>query len=415
MKFINQYRNLSREIYVLFWGQIVTSMGSLIWPLLTLILKNKLGYDATRIAAITMVMSVAQFPMLLIGGKLADSGNRKRIIVICDLVTVASYLICGILPLSDYSIGLFFLAGVFATMEGPSYDALIADLSDGESREKAYSLQYLGVNLGLVLAPTLGGFLFENHLGLAFIITGLATLSSTLMIVFFVKRLQIEKKQVSHYEEKRENTGLFTILRERWVLAVYALVCGFGSIVYAQFNYLLPLNMEALYGAKGAELFGMMTSVNALVVIAATPLITTFLGKIMDVRKVLIGEVLVVLGLFGYRFVQNQVPLYFVLMVILTLGEVFETLGKQPYMTRRIPSSHWGRINSFVSVVYLVFSGVGNLLIGKVIDGCGYDRAWLTVGVLGAVTIGLAVFLCAADRRCCRLLYESKEECEHDA
>ena len=66
-KFIGQYRNLNREIYVLFWGRIVTSMGSLIWPLLTLILKNKLGYDATTIALITMVMSLLQFPMLLLG------------------------------------------------------------------------------------------------------------------------------------------------------------------------------------------------------------------------------------------------------------------------------------------------------------------------------------------------------------
>ncbi|TJX52361.1 MFS transporter, partial [Soehngenia saccharolytica] len=42
MKFIQQYKNLSKEIYVLFFGRVVTSMGSLIWPLLTLILKNKL-------------------------------------------------------------------------------------------------------------------------------------------------------------------------------------------------------------------------------------------------------------------------------------------------------------------------------------------------------------------------------------
>ena len=48
-KFIGQYQNLSREIYVLLWGRIVTSMGSLIWPLMTLILKNKLRYDATTI------------------------------------------------------------------------------------------------------------------------------------------------------------------------------------------------------------------------------------------------------------------------------------------------------------------------------------------------------------------------------
>lgn len=48
--------------------------------------------------------------------------------------------------------------------------------------------------------------------------------------------------------------------------------------MYAQFNYLLPLNMGALYGAEGAEIFGVMTSVNALVVILATPVVTTFSG-----------------------------------------------------------------------------------------------------------------------------------------
>lgn len=72
-------------------------------------------------------------------------------------MTVVSYIICGILPLSDFSIALFYIASVFATIEGPSCDALIADLSGSESREKAYSLQYLGMNLGLVLAFILTG------------------------------------------------------------------------------------------------------------------------------------------------------------------------------------------------------------------------------------------------------------------
>ena len=406
MKFINQYKNLPREIYVLFWGRIVTSMGSLIWPLLTLILKNKLGYSATSIAALTMVMSILQFPMMLLGGKLADSRNRKHIIVVCDLVTVASYIICGLLPLTNFSIALFYIAGVFATIEGPSYDALIADLSDSESREKAYSLQYLGMNLGLVLAPTIGGLLFENYLGLAFLLTGLATLSSTLLIIFLVKHLSIEKEHVSTYEEKRENVGLFQILRERPALLVYALVCGVGGVVYAQFNYLLPLNMETLYGARGATLFGMLTSVNAIVVIVATPLITTFLGSIMDVRKVLIGEGLIVLGMFGYRFAGQSIPLYFALMMIFTVGEVFNTLGNQPYMTRRMPSTHWGRVNSLINMVSTAFSSVGNILIGRVVDSRGYDLAWLVVGVLGALTIVLVVALNLVDRQQFGLLYQ---------
>ena len=410
MKFIHQYKNLSKEIYVLFFGRIVTSMGSLIWPLLTLILKNKLGYNATTIATLTMAMSILQFPMLLLGGKLADTLNRKKIIIVCDLVTVVSYIICGLLPLSNYSIALFYIAGVFATIEGPSYDALVADLSDSESREKAYSLQYLGMNLGLVLSPTIGGLLFENYLWLAFILTGLATLSSTILIILFIKRLSVEKGNVSAYEEKRENESVFRVLRERKTLIMYALVCGFGGIVYAQFNYLLPLNMETLYGAKGATIFGMLTSTNAIVVIIATPLITTFLSRLMDVRKIFIGESLIVLGLFGYRFVQGAMVPYFILMILFTIGEVFNTLGHQPYMTRRIPSTHWGRVNSFVNTVNGLFAGVGNIFIGKIVDVKGYDMAWLAVGVLGAVAIILVVMLNLVDKRQFGLLYGGKTQ-----
>ena len=410
MKFLQQYKNLSKEIYVLFFGRIVTSMGSLIWPLLTLILKNKLGYNATTIATLTMAMSILQFPMLLLGGKLADTLNRKKIIIVCDLVTVVSYIICGLLPLSNYSIALFYIAGVFATIEGPSYDALVADLSDSESREKAYSLQYLGMNLGLVLSPTIGGLLFENYLWLAFILTGLATLSSTILIILFIKRLSVEKGNVGAYEEKRENESVFRILRERKTLILYALVCGFGGIVYAQFNYLLPLNMETLYGAKGATIFGMLTSTNAIVVIIATPLITTFLSRLMDVRKIFIGESLIVLGLFGYRFVQGAMVPYFILMILFTIGEVFNTLGHQPYMTRRIPSTHWGRVNSFVNTVNGLFAGVGNIFIGKIVDVKGYDMAWLAVGVLGAVAIILVVMLNLVDKRQFGLLYGGKTQ-----
>ena len=43
MKLLDQYRGLRREIYILFFGRIVTNLGSMIWPVLTMILSQKLG------------------------------------------------------------------------------------------------------------------------------------------------------------------------------------------------------------------------------------------------------------------------------------------------------------------------------------------------------------------------------------
>ncbi len=407
-KFFKQYKNLSREIYILFFGRVVTSMGSLIWPIMTLILKNKLGYSATTIATINMALAVIQFPVMLLGGKLADKVNRKVIIVCSDLVTVACYLVAAIIPLSFFSVILFYIAGLFATIEGPSYDALVADLSDTDTREHAYSLQYLGMNLGLVLAPTLGGLLFENYLGVAFFITAIATFSSTMLILLFVKNLSIEKKQINKYEEKREGAGVLEILRERKTLLLYIIVSGFCNLVYSQFNYLLPLHMENLYAVKGAAIFGFLTSTNAIVVVIGTPLITTFFSRIMDVRKFLIGETLILVGLVSFNFAGTLIPVYFILMTVFTVGEVFNTLASSPYMTRRVPSTHWGRVNSIIGIVCMAFSSLGNIAVGKLVDSLGFHAAWGFVGTVGITAIALLAALNISDRRNFSLLYRDR-------
>ena len=410
MKYLKQYKNLSREIYVLFFGRIVTSMGSLIWPIMTLILKNKLGYSATTIAAIDMVLAILQLPMVIIGGKLADSVSRKKIIVCCDMVTVICYFISGLIPLSFISVALFYTAGLFAAIESPSYDALVADLSDSDNREQAYSLQYLGMNLGLVLAPTLGGLLFENYLWLAFIITSVATFSSTLLILIFIKKLSVEKKNVSKYEEKREGAGILEILRERKVLFLYIAATGFCNLVYSQFNYLLPLHMEDLFAAKGATLFGLLTSTNAIVVVIGTPLITTLLAGVMDVRKFLIGELLVVIGLVSFNFSGRLIPIYFVLMTVFTLGEIFCTISSSPYMTKRVPSTHWGRVHSTNSIFCMGLTSIGNILIGKTVDVYGFRKAWFFVAIVGFAAISLLLVLNALDKKSFPLLYKEAEE-----
>lgn len=89
---------------------------------------------------------------------------------------------------------------------------------------------------------------------------------------------------------------------------------------------------------------------------------------------------------------------------------MFATLGNQPYMTRRIPSTHWGRINSFVNTITGAFSGLGNIGIGKAIDRLGYNSAWLIIGVLGIITVTLAAILCVSDKHRFPSLYKNKDQ-----
>lgn len=136
MGFFKQYMGLRKEMYILFWGRVVTNMGALVWPMMTLILKNKLGYSASEVATIMMVLGFVQLPCMVLGGKMADHFNKRNLIILCDLVTVGTYFLCYFLPVDRKMIPLLTIAAIFALMEWPSYDALVADLSSSKDRER---------------------------------------------------------------------------------------------------------------------------------------------------------------------------------------------------------------------------------------------------------------------------------------
>ena len=99
-------------------------------------------------------------PTNLIGGKMGDYFNKKLNIVFLDLISVVCYIICAVIPLSAKSIVLMFITAICQNMEYPYYNALTADMTKTEDRERASSLQYLCTNLGFVMAPAVGAFFF---------------------------------------------------------------------------------------------------------------------------------------------------------------------------------------------------------------------------------------------------------------
>lgn len=407
---LKQYAGLRRELYIVFWGRVVTSMGALIGPMMTLILKNKMGFTSQQAALVMILIGAVQLPCTLIGGKLADHFNKKNIIIVCDLVTVTGYLICSFLPMNPMMLVLFSISGIFAHMEWPAYDALVADLSHGKDRERAYSMNYLGANLGFVLAPTLGGLLFQNHLNLAFLISSLATLSSTVLIAIFVRdiRPEVYTDQAGQYEESRQGQSTWKVLNSMPVLWMFVLCAGFYSAVYVVgFTFLMPLNMEKLYGAGGAVLYGTMTSMNGLVVIIGTPLCTGLLKRLRDTSKLVLGQTLELIGYLCFIMGQGMIPMYYLAMIIFTLGEVVSTLGQQPYLTRRVPASHRGRISSLSRVFDMFMQGLCLNGIGQIADHMPMARVWTILVCVGLLNIGCLALLRSRDKKRFQLLYDT--------
>ena len=190
MKIFTQYKGLKKENYILFFGRIVTNLGAMVWPLFTMILNKKLGLNATQTAVFIIASGILFLPANLLGGKIADRFNKKRVIICCDIISIVIFVISGFIPLSLFSICMLLFGALFQTLEGPAYQALVADITPEDKREKAFSLLYLGANIGLILSPTIAGLLFNNYLWLCFVISGLSISVSTILIGLFINDIE---------------------------------------------------------------------------------------------------------------------------------------------------------------------------------------------------------------------------------
>ena len=398
----SQYKGLRKELYILFIGRIMTNMGAMIWPMFTLILNRKLGLNATVIAACVVIFSLVNLPVSLIGGKLADKLNKKNIIVVCDLVSIASFIYCAIVPVTITSIAIFAVASLFQTIEWPSYDALVADFSTSKDRERAYSLSYLGTNLGLVLSPTLAGFLFENHLNLAFLINGISIAMSTILIFFRIRDVhrETDDSPASGYEADLDSkVSALSYIGHSRVVLLFIIAAALSNGVYSMYSYLMPLDMGITYAERGSVLFGSMSSTNCIVVVTCTALITRLFRKIRESGKMLIGEGLILAGYLLFLLFIRQPIMCFVAITVFTFGEIFNTLSSSPFLTRRIPASHRGRIIAVMNVVCGLSSSAIQLAVGWIYDKAGSPTAWTTVIGIGIAEILIVAVMAAFDRK----------------
>jgi len=304
------------------------------------------------------------------------------------------------LPFSMATLVIIFIGGLFQQMEWPAYQSLVADFSTPKDREKAFSLSYLGFNLGFMIGPTVGGLLFANHIGLAFIINAICTFISTILIMKFVFEKNSIKNSTenqsqasgSEYELADETTTTWTIIKSRKIILGVMIAGALSGAVYSLVGFLLPLNLESLYNTQGAVIYGLLNSFNGFVVIIATPVIMILSKRLKEIPKMLIGVSLFVCGLAIFGFTHGLV-LTFLGMMVYTIGEVVNALGGSPYITRRIPASHRGRIFAVSSIAGTVIAIISQLSIGFLLERYDYSLVWSLYIFVGlAVAVMLLIF-----------------------
>lgn len=386
---ITPYLGLPRSIYALFAATVVNGMGVFVFPFMALILTRRFGMSDKAAGDIVFLTTVAYVPGTLIGGKLSDRFGRKRVQMVSQFLCGAALLPCGFIT-DPHMIAIFIVASVFFDgVTDPARSAMSADFTTPENRQAAYSLIYLGHNLGFAIGQLIAGFLFSSAPSWMFWGNALAIGVSLGVVAMFLpeSKPSVEAELASlatSSTEKAHEGGLLSALLSRPMLLVFAVLTSLYSFVYAHHRFALPIQATDLFGDSGARLYGFVMTMNALLVLVFTTPIVALTRRYKPIVNMVFAGVLYAAG-FGVLAFARLPWLFFASTFLWTMGEIMQATNESVYVTNHTPMSHRGRFNAVLPLIAGVGFSISTPIAGRIADSAGLPTVWLVVSLTACI------------------------------
>ncbi len=396
MGYFRQYKGLPREIYFIFVARIISSLGSFIYPFMTMYLSRKIGMSDEAIGVYMTVMAVVGIPGVILGGKLADKFSRKWVYAIPQIIASVLFIVVGFIQHSPAVPWLMMAASFFLSFVWPALSAMMMDYTNKENRQAAFSLSYLGMNVGFAFGPSIAGLLFENATSWIFWGDAMTTLISVVMVILVFKerpeadRLTIE--ELSEHEAAFDGSALKALL-QRPALIIFSVLSALLAWVYAQGSYALPLHMIDIFAENGAKFYGFTGSLNGVEVVLLTPVILLMTKRFKPVVNVIFVALLYVVG-FGMYGVTENIWLFYLATFIWTLGEIVGAVNIGVYIANHSPVTHRGRFQSIFDLIHGSGRATGPILAGMFLVGHSINQLWYLSALISLATAVLLYGLC---------------------
>jgi MFS family permease len=395
------YKGLPKGIYAIFISRIIDNMGSVVMPMITLILTQKIGFSQNTTGILATIFMVSQAPFLLLGGKLVDKIGSKKVIVIFNTLGAIAYIPCGFMQPHIVMAVFIALAADLFSVAAPAYNAIVTEISPESQIKSSYSILYLGYNLGLAIGPALGGLLFNHHLQLLFFIDAFTCAASTAFVYFLVPdNLKIEKAKPKHSEQPVADLkySVYKFIFQSPALIIFAVVLLAYNFCYSQWGFMLPLQAAGIFKENGAKYYSLLVSVNAIAVILLTPVLTSLTHRFRPLAIVAAGGIFYTLAFLIFSGGQILAQ-FFIAAVVMTMGQILININTNIYIAEQTPQEYIGRANSMLTIINGVGVAIGPIIMGHVLLHLHYSTAWIAVAVLMLCGASLMFILNLKSRR----------------
>ena len=379
------FARFPRQFWLLLAGSLLSSTGAaMVWPFLTIFLRERLDISLTTIALLLSLNSAAAIVVSFIGGPVADKFGRKGIMVF-SLAAGAIYFLLMTQAASFWSYAvLITIWGGVNPLYAIGANAMIADLVQAEDRTDAYAILRTVHNVGVAAGPAIGGFIASVSYSATFytaaICFGLFCLYTWIMI-----RESLPTGS-NNAEARSVQTGFGPVLRDSRFMGfmlMFIITMMAASILWL----LLPVYTKENFQLPESQ-YGLLVTVNALMCIFLQVFVTRLARRFSAMPVLAVGALFYAIGI-GSVALGSTFAAFMASMIIMTLGELIMTPTATTLAANLSPLEMRGRYMSLFGLAWPAGSGIGPIAAGWLNDRFSPKAMWVGGLVFGLMsTIG---------------------------
>jgi MFS family permease len=391
-----------RDFRLLWLGQIVSVTGSQ----MQLVAINWHIYLLTHSAlALGMVGFFRAVPIILcslLGGLIADVIDRRRL-----MMTTQSVMLACSATLAGVTFGglehvwpIFLLTSIASAawaFDTPARQALMPALVPPKDFPNAVSLSMLMFQIGMIVGPSLAGFLLASRgPGLVYAVNAASFVAVILGLALM--RASGRPAEAEGAAPRVSFAALVEGLRFVWrtPIIVQTMTLDFVATFFASANQLLPIFAKDILQV-GAQGLGFLASAPACGAVCAG-LVMARLGTLKKQGKVVIFSV-VVFGAATIAFGISRVFWFSLVMLAVTgAADTVSTILRQTIRQLSTPNSLRGRMTSINMIFFMGGPQLGEVEAGAVAALIGAPLSVVTGG-LGCLIAAVSTLLAARNLR----------------
>jgi MFS family permease len=390
----------NRDFILLWTGQAVSTLGSRVtWVAFPLLVLATTG-SAAKAGVVGFANTVPRLALGLFAGVAADRWNRRRLMVVSDLVrggalaTLALATWTGHLTFAHIAV-VALVDGTFTVLFQPAETAALSRVVPSVQLPVALAQNEARSYAAFLAGPSIGGLLFSIRRFLPFLVDAVSYGVSAVTLLFLRTPLQAERVPATDRPRPlaEVSEGLRWLIAQPFLRVCAALVAGSNLISNTLGIFVIVLARQ--HGAS-AGATGLILSIGAAggLLGAAT---AAWLQRRLAARLVVVGFCWAWTAVIPLLAISPRpIALGLVLGALLSVSPVWNAVVGA-YQIALVPDRLQGRVSSAFALLALGGVPLGSLLGGVLVSTLGY-RPTVTALTAAMAALGIAATASSALR-----------------